>query len=518
MSLTTSALRIALAAAALCAAGSTADAKPRRVVVLDFDGPRALADNGRSAIVNLLGEQYDVVATKRWIEARAAASRRAHGPQTWQKAAKTAGVDAVIEGWVQDEGRHKVLTMVVREASTGRELDPVSVRLGRDGIRDEALGDLRMTLDDVLDWIETGSEPTTELPVVTPRHMIGAKKPDDVDAARDDEDSDRRDRDDDDARDDDEDDDSDRSRRRSRRADRDRDDEDSDRRDRDDEDSDRRDRDDKEVAAATDADAKEANDLAVLFGEKSDEWPLPKKPTHVPRKTPLFQISAGGYYGSRSLDVESEDPQNYLGATSKGVSVSASVFPFPKQKLDGRLSGFGASFNLYKSPSSEVGVELEDAIAYYGIDYGGYDIAAHYRYPIGLVTISGEAGYSRDYYKFESDIELDVPDVDYEYFFGGGRVDLSVTNRASIGFGARFMYLTGTGDLSSLDWYGPGTASGLTLDGNVQVPLPKSLFIRGELKYRRIKSEFDAPDLSAEQALSATDSTVNGTLHLGVEF
>jgi hypothetical protein len=63
---------------------ATADAKPRRVVVLDFDGPRSLADLGRSAVMSLLGEQYDVVSTKRWESARA--SSTGHGPQQWQQA------------------------------------------------------------------------------------------------------------------------------------------------------------------------------------------------------------------------------------------------------------------------------------------------------------------------------------------------------------------------------------------------------------------------------------------------
>ena len=63
--LTTShAFRIALTAGALLSASAaTAGAKPRRVVILDFDGPRGLADSGREEVVTLLGEQYDIVAT-----------------------------------------------------------------------------------------------------------------------------------------------------------------------------------------------------------------------------------------------------------------------------------------------------------------------------------------------------------------------------------------------------------------------------------------------------------------------
>ena len=146
MSTTSKAFRFALTALALSSAAATAEAKPRRVVILDFDGPRGLADTGREAVVTLLGETYDVVATKRWEDARAAAEQKTHGPATWSKAAKKSGVDAVIEGWIQDEGRHKVLTVAVREASTGNEIDSVSVRLGQKGLSTEGKTKLQTCL------------------------------------------------------------------------------------------------------------------------------------------------------------------------------------------------------------------------------------------------------------------------------------------------------------------------------------------------------------------------------------
>src|SRR5215510_15533509 len=125
----TTAFRFALTAAALCAAAPTADARPRRVVVLDFDGPRQLADAGKSSVLSALGDQYDVVATSRWEQARAAAAQQTHGPAQWSRAAKQSGVDAVIDGWVQDEGRRKILNIVVRQADNGHEFDTISVRL-----------------------------------------------------------------------------------------------------------------------------------------------------------------------------------------------------------------------------------------------------------------------------------------------------------------------------------------------------------------------------------------------------
>ena len=52
--------RIALATT-LLAAVSTADAKPRTVVILDFDGPRELVDISNAAVREALSD-YDLVS------------------------------------------------------------------------------------------------------------------------------------------------------------------------------------------------------------------------------------------------------------------------------------------------------------------------------------------------------------------------------------------------------------------------------------------------------------------------
>lgn len=495
----TTKLRIALAAMATLVAASAADAKPRRIVVLDFDGPRTLADTGRSTIVTLLGEQYDLVAKTKWEDARARASRSSYGPQTWNKAAKASGIDAVIEGWVQDEGRSKVLNIVVREASTGREFDTLTFKLGKQGgFSDETLGLVRSGLDDVLSFIEPGIDPSPKrLPEIDPRRGIDSK------SARKNVDVEARDADE----------------PRPRHKDRDA-------------------AEDEPAAEATertertehvektetamapeDVDRRDENDLKKLLGNDNGEWPLPKKPNHVPQPTPRFQIGGGGYYASRSLSFESEDPQDFLGVSTKGISVSAAVYPFPVQKKDGILSGIGFSATLYKAPASTVTVQGDDVVADYKIDSGGWDAAVHYRYPLtSILAIDGHVGYAQEYFTLEQDVELDVPDVNYKYFWAGANLDLNITERATVGFGAKYLYVTDNGQMSELDWYGPGGASGFALEGNFLIPLPARLYVQGQVKYRRITTEFDAPDLSAEQARSASDGTVNGTVHVGIQF
>jgi hypothetical protein len=274
-----------------------------------------------------------------------------------------------------------------------------------------------------------------------------------------------------------------------------------------------------EVATAEDLDTKENNVLAHYLGEKQADWPLPKKPNHVPKDTERFEISGGGYYASRSIEMESEDPQDLLGVSTKGLSLTAKAYPFPVKKKDGVLSGVGFVASVWKAPASTVTVQADDYVADYKIDSGGWEAGVHYRYPISsLVAVDGHVGYAQHYFLLEQDTELDVPDVNYKYFWGGVNFDLYVTDRATVGAGAKYLYVTDNGQMSELDWYGPGSASGYEIEANFLIPLPARLFVSGEIKYQKITTEFDAPDLSAEQARQADDSFVHGNVHVGIQF
>ena len=114
----------------------------------------------------LLGDQYNIVATKPLGAARARAAGR--GPQQWRQAAKQAGVDAVIEGWVQHEGRHHVLTVAVRDASTGNEIDTVTVKHRKQRRLDRIRAtQLAAQLDDIFGCID---DDITSVRRRAPRH------------------------------------------------------------------------------------------------------------------------------------------------------------------------------------------------------------------------------------------------------------------------------------------------------------------------------------------------------------
>ncbi len=576
----TTELRCLLAVALTTTFASPASAKPRRVVILDFDGPRSLADAGRTEVVSLLEDQYDVVAKTRWEQARVAAQKRSVGPQTWNKAAKTAGVDAVIEGWVQDEGRHKLLTIAVREAVTGHELDTVSVRIGPKGLSEDGRDKLQSELDGVLAYIEGAPEPlSTALPVIDTRTMIGARggledpttrerrrskwrveRDTDGDGEIDPRPAEARDEAPQGTQREADERDGDRPRRRS--EDRDRDDE-----------GDRRDEFspplrsgidsrppaarsagrfapqappgplefEREDDAAEDVTAAKAlrvtpvtaaardpedDDLVSLFGAQSEEGKIADPgASHAPTPSPRFQFSAGVFYGSRSLSFASENPDgvtSYLGVPGKGLGLRAAAYPFPTRKHDGGLSGVGFTASVAKVAGSEVSFDDGDTVTEYVIDHTTYDVGVHYRAPVAdLVTIDGSLTYGRFSYVFpDAPPEYEVPDVGYSYVGLGAHLDLNVTTRASVGFGARYLHILDVGDISADDWYGPGRASGLGLAASAIIPLPRNVYLQGALDYQRVKITFDGVGVITEdEAVQAsTDATVKGSLDVGVQF
>jgi hypothetical protein len=535
---TTTAFRYSFAFALLSALGATtADARPKRVAVLDFEGKRAVADQGKAAIVGVLSDDYNLVSSKTWLEAKAAANRKLHGPQAWSKAARQVGVDAVIEGWINEEGRSKVLTIVITDASNGEESDQLTIKLGR-GFDADIAEKIRKGIEERFEWIDgVGGGNPAPLPEykVKDKTKIGARPPADDMPETDDRDDrgKRRDDDRDDRgkrRDDDRD---DRSKRRdTRRSDR-RDDDRDDRDDRRDRRDDRDDRDEGETVRVAKIEPKETkaekeqNLLASVFKPVTEEEDIVTggKASHVPKPTPKFNVAGGFFYGSRTLYIGAENPDGvtqYAGVPSKGIGIDASFFPFPTKKIDGIQSGIGFSFGVGHSLGSKVTYDDLEEVGDYVINQTSWNAGIHYRAPLGSsLAIQGSVGYGQDNYVIEdAPMTFEVPNTAYSYLSAGGHVDLSITERSTVGFGAKYLYMLGTGDLSSVDWYGPGGSGGWHLDGNFSVPLPSNMFVRGELSYTRIKTTFDGVGTitEAEAVSEAVDSTVSANVKVGISF
>jgi hypothetical protein len=534
----TKTLRATFAAVALFAGAATADAKPRRLVVQDFEGPsRKLVDAGHGAVLSVLGD-YDLVSPKRWEKAHTEAANTVHGPAAWAKAARTAGVDCVIEGWVNDEGRRHQLTLKIIEATTGNQIDLITVKLGDDGLTPQETKALGQNIEETLAWCDSSGSLANPhpLPAATPRKMLGAKADPSENRvkATHDEDTDtdttttkRRHQDDAD--------DDQPVKRKSRVKHREDVDTDDDappppkkHRTRK---SDTTDADDKDkpivvAAAEPDSDNSGRKMLVDVFTPPDVviDTSLDVKPPHKPVPTPKWTIEAGTYYQSRQLEFTSGDqtgPMEYNGTGVKGLQVTASVYPWPLQKYDGRPSGVGFSATFAKSIGSTYTFDDGDTTADYTIDQSLFEAGVHYRWPLGQVSIDTHASYGRSSHIIQdAPEELEVPDVSYEWIGMGADLELAITDKASVALGGSYMYMLNTGDLTSEDWYGSGSASGLEFHGSFTVPLPYDMFVKGQLTYRRITTNFNGDGTLTQLwgVVDATDTSVGGAVNVGVQF
>ena len=537
------------AVAAIAATATSADAKPRRIVVVDFDGlPRPLADNGRASVMTQLGDLYDIVNTKKWEAAKAEVSGR--GQLQWRQAAKKSGVDAVIEGWVNSEGRHHTLTVQVKDATTGIEIDSVSVNMGDKGLSDAATKSLMKSLDDILNWIDgdaTSSDvhsqlPPAEKPTLTshkfyPSHDEDADEDDGPDTAhrasgrygRSHRDEYRRHDDDDRDR-------GDRDRGDRDRGDRDRGDRDRSDRSDNDRDRDRSDRDKPGLTRTAQVDAtpaaKTGDDLMPFFGPDSKEIEIVSQsgPPKVVKPAPKFLIEGGGFVKSRGMTFAHDPPDSQMGTPDypaqglAGIALGAAVYPMPTEKLSNDPSGIGFSFHLQKSVGSLFSAYDPDANTYgdYTIDHTAYEGAIHYRIPTDYLVADADIGYGSFAYTIANDPYggIQIPDVNYTYITLGGTLDLKATDRTRVGFGGHYMYLLDAGDVSTEESYGAGAASGLDLEAHFQIPISDALFVRGQLDYRRVSMDFEGSGnvSSMLEIGNIVDSTIGGSLELGVQF
>lgn len=485
MSPITTKFRLALVAAATFAASTTAEAKPRRIVVLDFEGGSAKQQKeSRKAVLDTLGEDYELVSPKRWNAARDDAESHGHGPAVWFEASRKALVDAVIEGAF--DAKTKQITLTVHDASTGNELDSFSVKPSD---KKQLESDLSGALESIDSTASDSAD--SKIPVAkVDKVMLGAKKPaaakkpvaedEDAPVAK----------------------------------------------------ADTADKADETVAkpktVATEGTLEEAgkpkSDLIEIFGPDSKELQVTEKAAfHKPEPTPRFEVSAGAFYSSRSLEFIAEDPATeFPGTPSKGLSLHAAFFPWPSKKVDGPLSGFGFSIGVYKSLGSTVTSEESDSVVDYSIDQNGYDFAAHYRLPVSnLINFDFQAFYAQDNYIIDgASGEFDVPDVSYKSIGVGAALELNITEHAQVGFGAKYFDVLDNGDISSMDWYGAGPTSGLALNANVTIPLPQKMFVRADLSYKRITLEPTGGGAYTDDmgVQSATDTTVAADVEVGVRF
>jgi hypothetical protein len=249
------------------------------------------------------------------------------------------------------------------------------------------------------------------------------------------------------------------------------------------------------------------------------------------RPSPRLDIAGGPFVGQRGMGFQQDPPDfpatppSYPNTGLGGVSLHLGAFPHPEEAYGNDLTGFGATFDLQKSIGAQLAANdtVNDTYGNYTLDFVAWDLAAHYRHKAGKLLFDGMASYGRAAWTLESDFpaSVQIPDTTYTYLGAGGKVELAVGDRSSVGFGARYMYILSSGDVSDEDWYGSGTSSGLGLDVDVKIPISDKLYVRGTAEYRRVSMNFVGDgNLATSTSMSslAVSNITDSWLIIGTEI
>jgi len=206
----------------------------------------------------------------------------------------------------------------------------------------------------------------------------------------------------------------------------------------------------------------------------------------------------------------------------RGIAIQAALYPVPIHARDLQPTGVGVSVRIDKSIGSYDAANDDDLGVHgnYSLDHATYEGGVHLCYPFGQLAIDGEVDYGMDRYLTKLPSSLLVPDVDYRYLGAGGHASVVVGETARLAMGGRYLHLLSAGSVSDQMSYGGGPASGLALDGSIQVRIGDVVHLRAAFEYRRIELGFDrSGQLSKLDDIAAvTDSSFAGSAQLGVSF
>ena len=275
------------------------------------------------------------------------------------------------------------------------------------------------------------------------------------------------------------------SRDRDDRGDRDRDDRDRDDRDRDDRDrvADRDDRDDRD--RDRDRDEERIGGRAELPGPDARHRP--------------FDALAGLSFTARSLTFRGDPtitkPQGYKSSLPiPGAYVAATVYPLAFNRHNhGITRDLGLTAVVDKVLSIKSKISYTDSgmtqTAELNTSELHYALGVVFRYDLGKKPMSPQLTASVRYSRRKFVIDrtpipmgaLQVPDTSYTYFDPGAGIRYPLSPKLTLVGDARFLIVTSTGQMQSLNYYGGAKVLGFAGQAGADYVLNKKWFVHGTL-------------------------------------
>jgi hypothetical protein len=145
---------LAVLAFALIAVPSLAEAR-RRIVILDFDGPKAA--QFRVDVERLVKKSHQVIPVEKWNAAAEEMDATSLSEKDVKKVAKRLNVDGVITGKIEKRRDEYILRLKVREGKSGELVgNPIDSKTSGARLDGAATREIKAELFDTLDVLDTG--------------------------------------------------------------------------------------------------------------------------------------------------------------------------------------------------------------------------------------------------------------------------------------------------------------------------------------------------------------------------
>jgi len=497
---------IVAACAALCllalARPGVAEAGRKRLVVLEFTGPKA--DDFRDDVEKLLKKSHSVVPLKKWQSTAKGLNATRVNEKDVKKVARKLAIDGVVTGKVEKRGSRYLVHLTLRDGTTGKTVaapDLVERKAaisadGRDTIKQEllpAIDDLSSGGDDEDEEVDDEDD---DRPSMGSKGRSGFGKGKDAGKAKgktkgkargdEDEEADDEDEEEEEAR-------PARGKTKTKGKGKRNDDEDADTgprfgrgKSRDDDDS----GDDDRVAARDDGDdddgdrgrRRDDDDASV---ERDVDTIGPNDP-----RTRAIDLAAGLSFTGRRLsfstNLQMNAPQGYKGAPVPGLMVAIDAFPLALNRKNTSITR-----NLGIQVVFDRVIKIESSLVKMGTTYNLPTTEQHlaagviYRHLVGAkLEIDASVRFNKRTFEIDRNNpaltaeDVDIPNTDYSYVDPGLALGYVMSDKMMIGGGARFLFVTSTGQMQQTDQYGASTVLGVDVEAGLDYQLASKLLLR----------------------------------------
>jgi hypothetical protein len=216
-------------------------------------------------------------------------------------------------------------------------------------------------------------------------------------------------------------------------------------------------------------------------------------------------------------------PPPYKGVPVAGALIDATMYPLA---IGHKRSGMAKNFGLVVLYDKVLKINSEQGNVIYPTTQSRWAVGAALRYPLGKLTLGGVLRYGGQSFtiqQVQGQMPVDTPNVSYKMFEPMVTLRYEATPKVILNANVGVLAIQDTGQIQTMEHYGPASVLGIDLDVGGDYLVTKSLFVRAALRFETIGYTFkggaaktNMRDSDPEQdVFGARDSYYGGAISLG---